>query len=182
MIKLIVENIYCEVDSGGDTEDHKPHHRQGRRHDRPVVKDDSHRKKFVPVLSKERLKIAGQLLKEKFDIAKHMVHIYQLADTQRRILRKLDMTFLGITKKGFAEAFISEVDEMMRLQQTDRGGGGPRRYLENELAVIGESRRTLQGNPEDSPHYSPMPIRTEDQPFNSERTGSDGDEGNRGGR
>ena len=104
MTKLIIENLYSQASYhgsghhgpyGGD--DHfgrKTSHHNGGSYSRkgtnhrpghhPPYKDQSYKHSGgghdPPIqLSKERLKVAGQLLKEKFDISKHMIHLYQMA-------------------------------------------------------------------------------------------------------
>jgi hypothetical protein len=57
--------------------------------------------------------VAGQLLKEKFDISKHMIHLYQMAKQQRRILEKLNMPIeaMSSVRQQFADNFLNEVEE-----------------------------------------------------------------------
>ena len=104
MTKLIIENLYAQGayhgsghhgGYGGD--DHfgrKTSHHGSGHHSKdlghhgtghhPPYKDHGFKHSGgghdPPIaLSKERLKVAGQLLKEKFDISKHMIHLYQMA-------------------------------------------------------------------------------------------------------
>ena len=104
MTKLIIENLYSQASYhgsghhgpyGGDENfGRKTTHQNGGLHSNggtkhrpshhPPYKDNSYKHSGgghdPPIqLSKERLKVAGQLLKEKFDISKHMIHLYQMA-------------------------------------------------------------------------------------------------------
>ena len=69
------------------------------------------------LISKEKLKLAGQILKEKFDMQKNMIHLYEIGNNQRRILSKLNMPIEKVTCKRFAEAFIFEVEDKAKKQQ-----------------------------------------------------------------
>jgi len=104
MTKLIIENLYSQASyhgsghhgpyGGDDNFGRKTSHHNGSSyskngsHERaghhPPYRDDPYKHSGgghdPPIaLSKERLKVAGQLLKEKFDISKHMIHLYQMA-------------------------------------------------------------------------------------------------------
>ena len=104
MTKLIIENLYSQASyhgsahhgpyGGDDDFGRKTSHQNGVHHStvkghqvsghHPPYKDDSYKHNGgghdPPIsLSKQRLKVAGQLLKEKFDISKHMIHLYQMA-------------------------------------------------------------------------------------------------------
>ena len=75
--------------------------------------------------------MAGQLLKEKFDISKHMIHLYQMAKQQRRILEKLNMPIeaMSSVRKCFADNFLNEVEEAMRHSPHHDRLDGERDYL-----------------------------------------------------
>jgi len=103
MTKLIIENLYSQAsyhgsahhgpyggddDFGRKTSHHNVHNSTIKGHQvsghHPPYKDHSYKHNGgghdPPIsLSKQRLKVAGQLLKEKFDISKHMIHLYQMA-------------------------------------------------------------------------------------------------------
>ena len=60
--------------------------------------------------------MAGQLLKEKFDISKHMIHLYQIDKMQKVILHKLNIPIesMSTIQANFAQSFIEEVDEKFK--------------------------------------------------------------------
>ena len=115
MTKIILETIYTKAGQPLGPEHHGPHdfHHEngygkgsqahhGRPGRHPPRKDSRYIRKgsfqqhgngegALFSISKERLKIATQMLEEKFDMSEHMVHLYKIAHTQKRILEKLSM-------------------------------------------------------------------------------------------
>ena len=141
MTKLIIENLYSQAGRGhggggfhdSDGFGHKSSQHTGGRpttgHLRsaghhPPYKDDRYIQSSghpggghdPPLISKERLKVAGQLLKEKFDISKHMIHLYQIDKMQKVILHKLNIPIesMSTIQANFAQSFIEEVDEKFK--------------------------------------------------------------------